>query len=231
MRVEMGEPQGWRGMTRGLGARRILLVLGSLGAAGCFPGTTLVPGDPYRFDPVARLPEVAAYAGVSAKFLTLVARYVREDGTINLFARYITTNFTPAVYTFVQPQPPSDEPHFPVGAPPTVEGPKVLAVFVGIRSSRAEGGDFGAFYGGMFRETGSINSIHDDPENRNLREPFDTATPPPRCPFANLWATARQRGAPAGAIAVIAYDPTGYRFRIDGTPFKLDFDTSCNVKN
>jgi hypothetical protein len=54
---------------------------------------------------------------------------------------------------------------------------------------------------------------------------------PPRCAFARLWDTARTRGAPAAAVAVIVYDADGYDFRIEGTPFTLEFDHDCQLKN
>ncbi len=225
----MGEPQGWRDMERVFGAQWILLVLGLLGAAGCNAGTTLVPGDPSHFDPVAAFPKVAVYAGPSTKLLALDAKYVREDGTVDLDARYMNTEERPVWYTFVQPQLSSGETDVPVGVR-TVPPSKFTEVWIGIRRTDLDHFDGGWFHGGMSRATDDEGAVVPDPFHP-VPQSFDTATPPPRCPFANLWAIARQRGAPAGAVAVIAYDPTGYHFRIDGTPFKLDFDTDCKVKN
>ncbi len=173
---------------------------------------------------------MTAYAGPSARLLALVAFYVREDGTIDLWAHYIKSDFRSANYTFVQPLPSSVDTDAPIGAQ-TVQQPKFGAVFVTVRRSEPDTEEGGGFHGGMEREKGSIKSIRNEPELRHLREPFDTPTPPPRCHFAELWTMARLRGAPAGAVAVIVYDPTGYHFRIDGTQFKLDFDADCTVKN
>jgi len=215
-------------MTRVFCAQLIVLGLGLLGVMGCYPGTTFVPGDPTRFDPVAAFPKAAAYAGPSTKFLALDANYVREDGTVDLEARYVPDSVS-TIYYFVQPQPSSDDTDVPIGVR-TVRRSKFLEVFIGIRRTDWDHFDGGWFHGGMSRSTTNDSIIYGDTQAHPVPETFDTPTPPPRCSFAKLWAIARQRGAPAGAVAVIAYDSTGYRFRIDGTPFRVDFDTDCTVK-
>jgi len=52
----------------------------------------------------------------------------------------------------------------------------------------------------------------------------------PACSFARLWTEAKQRGAPAGSVAVITYDASGYEFRIDGTEVRLRFDMAFHAQ-
>ncbi len=231
MRLEMEEPQGWRGMTREFDARWILLVLCSLGGAGCAVDTTLVPGDPSHFDPVVAFPKVADYAGSSKTFQALLAAYVREDGTIDLKAKYIDVDDVHVVdYVFVEWGPRSPDADFPIGARGP-EAPQGKSMFVSITRSRLTHEDGSYFQGGMRRWVGEPSWTRLLPKDVHPWKYSHGPMPAPRCPFAQLWAVARQRGAPAGAVAVIVYDPTGYYFRIDGNPFKLNFDANCTVKN
>jgi len=183
------------------------------------------PGDARRFDPIAAYGEVAAFAGENAQLVSIAARFVRSDGTMDLKADYRPS--PSAQYRFVREMPaPAEAP--PVGAGGNADGRWHESVHVGIsrpwqfRSVRRVGGSGGASYQyfnrGMERRT-------DPPSGRASA----AIAPPPACAFRRLWAEAIARGAPAAAVAVIEYDARGYAFRIDDLGFSMRVAADCSV--
>jgi hypothetical protein len=169
------------------------------------PDTRAIPGNAAKFDPVASLPEVAAFAGEGAQLLSIDAHYVRSDGTMELTAE----NYHPYVeYDFVRPVPtPTDAP--PLGAGGNAGGPWYEPV--SIESTKpgqsyyvqSSSGNYSYTSDGLLRKASK-------PESRRER-----IVPPPKCTFAQLWQTAIQKKeAPKDAVASIQYDDQGYRFNI-----------------
>jgi hypothetical protein len=201
-------------------ARSLPTVLLAAALAGCtLEDTAKLPGDVNRFDPIAAVPAVVAFAGAGARLVSLESHFVREDGTQDLEASYIGYA-QPNTYELVRPNSKKADSTAPVGAHPRAaayEGvdvrimkPHWVSQSVNGRSPQEKK------HQGM--EIGPGGSS--DPK---------LAVPAPACGFAKLWAAALHHGAPKGAVAVIRYDAKGYALKIDGTAVDLHFDRACNV--
>lgn len=183
------------------------------------------PGEPGRFDPVAGYAQVAAFAGADARLLSIDARFVRSDGTLDLEADYRPS---PNVqYRFLREVPaPANAP--PVGAGGNADGRWYEQVQVDVsrpwefRSVRSIGGSGSATYQYFNR---GMQRRADPPSGR---APAATA-PAPACAFSRLWAEAVAQGAPENAVARIEYDVRGYEFRIDDLRFSMRFAADCSV--
>jgi hypothetical protein len=198
-------------MRRMLEARWMVLLAGSLGGVGCYPGGAAIPGDARRFDPVGALPQVIAFAGPDAMLIDFGADDVRKDGTVDFSASYVKDE-EGARYSFARPAAAST----PVGTRHRFDQ---FTVWVRRPSYRNERGVLYVWRRGMALEDPSQT-------DQDLE-----AVPPPRCTFGQLWALAKERGAPEDAVAYIGYHSGGYDFVIRGTPFKVNFDADCKVKN
>jgi len=202
-------------------AVRLLLALLVVALASCTYENTLdVPGDVNRFDPVTTYPAIAAAAGGAARLVKLEARFVREDGTQDLEASYVTFMDTPDTYTLVRASGAREDTSAPVGARKPVSPEESVAVTVQkphwLSVSRNGHKAQSEKHRGMeIRVRGGASS--------------KDAVTPPACAFAKIWAAARQHGAPKGAVAAITYDRSGYEFHIDGTPLQLRFDAACRL--
>ncbi len=183
------------------------------------------PGDPRSFDPVAHYREVAAFAGADAQLVSIQARFVRSDGTLDLDAEYRPS---PNVrYRFLREvAAPAEAP--PVGAGGNADGRWFEAVQVEVsrpwefRSVRSIGGSGSGSYQYFNR---GMQRRADPPSGR---APAAVA-PAPACPFRRLWQAAIARGAPATAVANIEYDARGYEFGIDDLRFSMRFALDCSV--
>jgi hypothetical protein len=185
-----------------------------LALSGCsLDGTASVPGQVNHFDPVVALPDVQLFAG-STKLVRLTARFVREDGTQDLEADYVGYNL-PTEYEFIRPNQ-QQASSAPLGARPQVAPYESVVVsvqkphWVNVTSANQNG---------SFKHQGMASTVNPSTEAK-------AALPAP-CPFVRLWSAARQHGAPAGAVAAITFDASGYLFQIDGTPYQLKFDPAC----
>ncbi|HJR73968.1 MAG TPA: hypothetical protein VJ806_10065 [Luteimonas sp.] len=183
------------------------------------------PGDPSRFDPVAGYAQVAAFAGADVRLLSIDARFVRSDGTMDLEAEYRPS--PNARYHFLREVPaPAKAP--PVGAGGNADGRWYEQVQVEVsrpwefRSVRSIGASGSASYQYFNR---GMQRRADPPSGR---APAATA-PAPVCAFSRLWRNAIARGAPATAVARIEYDARGYEFSIDGLRFSMRFGVDCSV--
>ncbi len=184
--------------------------------------TRPVPGDPAHFDPLAALPAVRAYAGEDVQFISMEARFVRSDGTLDLTAESYRPEVT---YTFVREVSP------PADAPPLGAGGSASAIWYQTITITA-------YRPGQWRNvvTGSTeyNYMNQGME-RDTRDPDND--PPgaiiaePTCGLQTLWAVALEREAPAGAVAVIRYISDSYTFTIQDTNVNLRFDDSCQMVN
>ena len=186
------------------------------------------PGDASHFDPVASLGAVRAYAGTDSRLVSINARFVRADGTMDLPADYQPS---PTVeYRFLR-EIAAPATALPVGAGGNADGRWHEPVRVVVsrpgrfRSVRRIGGPVGGadlqYYSrGMERES-------DPPSGRALA----ADVPSPRCSFKRLWDQALANGAAASSVAVIEYDRDGYDFRIRDTRFVMTFDPDCAVRS
>lgn len=179
-----------------------------------------VPGDPHRFDPVASLTAVAAFAGPDSQLVGFEARFVRSDGTMDL-----TADYNPEVkYSFQRIIQASDK-NKPLGAGGG-PGPRYVPVTVQVwKPGRI-----------MFhhRIGGGVSSKWNEMERGMRREEGSEQVMPVgkpvtlRCSLEKLWQTAIQKGAPSDAVAAIRYDADwGYRFSIADTDVRLSFDDNC----
>lgn len=186
--------------------------------------TRTAPGDAAHFDPIATFNEVANYAGDGAeiKFVSLSARYVHSDGTLNLNESYY-----PGVdyefYRVVKPQ----QSDVPVGAPGYVSRDATYQeVEVRIwqpyqmRSVSRGGSEYQYIHLGMAR---------DIDETLDVSMPSAPASPP-TCSFVDLWNQAIDKGAPDDGVAIINYDITGYTFSIQETNYRYHFTQDCAIK-
>lgn len=174
------------------------------------------PGDLSRYDPFLALGAVRDFAGAEAKLLSINARFVRSDGSMDLDADYGPY----AVYTFLHPRMADSD--RPVGAGGGASHAKVQ-IRVGAP-------------GNILRmSTGSpsvkINVPHkgmvEVGESRAKLKDLKEVLPPPSCSPKALWASAIELGAPKDAVALIGYDKHGYSFRIQDTETMFSFDYSC----
>ena len=199
-----------------------LLALALPSLASCsLEGTSDVPGDVHRFDPVASYSAIVAAVGPSAQLVALESRFVREDGTQDLEASYVGYTYANR-YRFLRPRGQREDPSVPVGARPPAAPFEAVEVTIQKPHWVSQ----------------SINN--GEPENKKHRgmqlavqgsANLKDVVAAPGCSFARLWTAAKARGAPAGAVAVITYDAGGYQFRIDGTAVSVRFDASCAIQS
>lgn len=152
------------------------------------------PGDPSRFDPIARYDEVRKYAGPGLELRQLSAKGVREDGTVDLEeTRYPTGveyHFAKSVAA------PADAPPVGGGGSATWHQRVIVAL--------SKAGDIGEEtdqHGTRRVMSKGMRRIEPEPDAGEPRP----ALPAPTCEFAKLWNQAREAGAPAGAVAHVDY--------------------------
>lgn len=211
---------------RRLGFAGLVVVLAGCGAM-CREGRE-VPGDPTRFDPVARYDEMAEHAGSDLELTRLTAEGVREDGTVNLEAESYDATVS---YHFVRSVPPPDDAP-PVGA----GGAEQWHQTVDVRLRRAGFAGMVTESDGTRRQVRTKGMVRDEHEPEPGPASEQGGVPAPRCGFAELWKRAKQQGAPSGAVADISYlgyrtegkyqGASKYQFRIDDT-FRQGFDPDC----
>jgi hypothetical protein len=186
--------------------------------------TWFVPGEAAQFDPVAAFGTIQSRAGSGARLLSFESRFVRADGTLDLTATYSPPPTVEYRFARSLPGPPKDAP--PVGAGRRADDHWYEPIRVKIsrpwefRSvSRSSGGTrtrYQYFNLGMARDVARVQA-----------GPEVVFAPRPACSLRDLWKVAASQGAPTSAVAVIRYDPTGYSFRIEGTPIDLAFGVDC----
>lgn len=194
--------------------------------------TADVPGPLDKFDPIASLVAVAAFAGKEALLEEIYAEYVRPDGTLNLQAEYrphVRYGFF-GKFPAAQAEPEKREPDTPLGVRQTNRPKEVkpyrdhIAVY--IRSPHWEsyilnGEETQTWNGGMERVfAGRVENQEEiankEAEYRNRGAPLS---------FAQIWRGAIEAGAPAdNVVAIIHYRDGEYRFYIDGTTYEFFFD-------
>jgi len=186
--------------------------------------TWFPPGDPARFDPVAGLGTIQSYAGAGVRLLGFEARFVRDDGTLDLTATYRPGPTVEYRFARSLPGPPNDPPPLGTGRraddqwyePITVKVSKPWEFRSVSRSSGGTRSRYQYFNLGMTRAAG-----------RPQAGPQLAFAAAPSCALRDFWKAAADRGAPLGAVAVIRYDPTGYIFQIQGTKVLLAFGADC----
>ncbi|MFH1808039.1 MAG: hypothetical protein ABIJ09_04800 [Pseudomonadota bacterium] len=206
-----------------------LCVLGAGVAGGCsctYENSVDVPGDVHRFDPIAALPAVLAYAGPGAQLLGLDVLHAREDGTLDLEADYYPGWTVPVRYQVLRPSTQTVDPSIPLGARPALEPLESVEIEVmkpHWRTVDTNGSEWTSKHRGMLGGTrrGVASSR---PATGSGSGAVASA---PGCDLGTLWQVARQRGAPSGAVATIHYDAAGYRFAIPQTSVDFQVDASC----
>jgi hypothetical protein len=197
----------------------ILLIGAAIFACGFLPGIVgsiffeqvwFIPGDGGHFDPVASFGTVQEFAGQVYQPYYLEARYVRLDGTLDLYADYLPE----VTYRFYREVQADQAP--PIGAGGSLSGRQYEVTQVTLR---APGQRRFSFNLGMDRDVRPAS-------NNRPGEPMTA----PGCSFADLWQVALTKDAPESAVAIIRYDVTGYQFRIQDTPIDLHFDATCKLK-
>lgn len=184
-----------------------------------------VVGDVTVFDPILAIPgQVSDFAGDEVKLISLEAKFVKSDGTMDLTAGYHAR----ADYEFVRvlDEPPADAP--PVGAGGSLDDlwfePVRVSVYDPgvVRHITSTGGNFS--YSG--------NYVHKGMEI-DVGKPVSKLSKPwvdmPVCSFGSLWTLAIGKGAPKDAVATITYDENGYEFVIRDAKIDLLFDENCQV--
>jgi len=210
----------------------VLVVLGlAVFLGGIFAYTSVVaeqtwflPGDAAHFDPVATFATIQSHAGSGARLLRFEARFVRNDGTLDLTATYSPPPTVEYRFARSLPGAPKDAPPLGTGRRADDQWYEPITVKVSrpweFRSvSRSSGGirtRYQYFNLGMARDT-----------SRPQAGPPLSFAAAPSCPLRDFWKAAAARGAPEGAVAVVRYDATGYVFQIQGTPIRLAFGPSC----
>jgi hypothetical protein len=172
-----------------------------------------LPGGPGAVDASALLPLARRLArGNGAEFASFRARGVRPDGTLDVGAQGAPP---PATLLFVRPlDPTADQPPGTARPAPPAAGAYAIDVT----------------RGGMQRPRPV--PMPDDITGNPVREP--------RCSLRQLWGAARAAGAPAGAVATVAYEASrapgprgdrvfvGWHFAVEGTPFAFRMsDEEC----
>ena len=203
-------------------SRSVFIAYWVVAAAACSSddnGTRPPPGpDPTNYAAISAVADVVAFAGPGSTLESMVLSGVREDGTIDLTASYPSH----ASYTLTAPA--SSPTGLPVGGG-GFTGPGHRRVTVDVRKPdvgrlerRSDGGER------VYTDRG-MNKREDSPEAGAV-----VARALPACTPQQLWQAARQRGAPAGAVASIAWDGAAYRFSIVGAAVTVLFDASCTAQ-
>ena len=203
--------------------RSIVVALLALGLA-CAPtnDTVDVPGPVRRFDPLAALSRVTAYAsreGHPASLVMFKAIHVRSDGTIDLEASYHRE--TPVTYRFIRTSAAVPDLNVPIGARTPVQP------FVEVRVEVQKPEDHDVQCSGG---RGRCTWRHLGMDKHVFGRDKDESAPIPECGLAALWREARQNGAPADAVATIEYDKSGFSFQIPNTKVALRFDRGCRLQ-
>jgi len=181
-------------------------------------------GDPARYDPIAGMPAMRAFAGEGAQLVGFEAVFVRSDGAVDLTATYTPSPRVRSEWLVKVPAP-SDAP--PVGAGGLGTWYRRVTVEAyrpgqgGRVSTRGPGGAFTY----SFENEGMTRRIDPPAAQRDV-----VFLDPPSCKLAELWRIARERGAPGDAVAVIEYDEEGYDFSIRDVRFDLPFDRACQPR-
>ena len=185
--------------------------------------TREVPGDPASFDPIASLGGVSDFAGSDAQLISIDARFVRSDGTMDL-----TASYTPGPrvnYEFALPtDPPADAPPVGAGGGSTWYLPVTIEVY-----QPGQWRHVTSMGGGVSTEYSYMNKGMDRDTSSPTTSPREFV-PEPTCSFADLWQVAiQQKEAPEDAVATITYDGRGYYFRISDLGISEYFDADCQL--
>lgn len=185
-----------------------------------------VPGDATHYDPVARYPDALAYAGSDARLLSIKARFVRSDGTMDLTAAYEPGPST--VYTFVHDAPPAKNTP-PPGVRSADRDFSKQQVVVTLSRPNQTLRTIG-FGGSSFAGYKYVNQGMRRDEGRPGVSTSLTVTDAPRCSFADLWKQAlhTQNSIPRDAVATIEYEAGRYRFQVVDQP-QLSFSSDCHL--
>ncbi len=188
------------------------------------PETKPISGDPTRFDPVGGLKDAQDFAGEGAQLISIVASYVRSDGTMDLNASYKPAPHTE--YEFIREVPkPADAP--PVGAGGTKGGKWYEPVTIDVYEP-GQTRHVTSIGGGISSEYNYTNQGMEKDVQSPTTNPSGETISKPTCSFADLWQVAIKEDAPEDAVAIIEYNSDGYVFNIVGT-LVLEFDKECNI--
>ncbi len=173
-----------------------------------------IPGDASNFDPIVAYEEIKAFAGDAVRLEQIRFEFVRSDGTMNLFEDY-----EPSVwYTFVHYLDRADD--SPVGVPSS-NSDNVERIIIYVERP-------GFFESGRTGNSVSYN-YNFGMQRRTYNTSYDGETADaPICDLADLWQIAMdEEEAPSNAVATISYNSEGYRFTIQETGIRLEFNQDC----
>ena len=201
----------------------IYVLIPLFGSGGGMADTRPVPGDAARFDPVGGYSGVLEFAGSGAQLLSISAYYVRSDGTMELTASYSPAPYVTYNFAREMAEPPPNAP--PIGAGGANTDPWYEPIEIRL------------YQPGQWRRVTSSNVSYTY-ANQGMDRDVDSAVnglpspaiEPPACAFADLWAVALTKDAPAEAVAIIGYDANGYEFSISGLSINLEFGMDCKLK-
>ena len=201
-----------------LGAIFALLRSAPAPAADPNAAVAAIPGAPHAVDPIALLPMARERARVRTSLVSIEARYVGENGRVDLRAPSYMGSIT---YTFGERPPEvAPDPSAPLGAPKPSRGmPSQSEVKI------------------------DISGIHAEPVMIGFS---GQEVPDPKCTLEDVWKAAREAGAPEGAVAILDYkhdrliafgtksagtdSGAAWIFRIEGTDIHMRIeDPSCKV--
>ncbi len=197
-----------------------------------------IPGDIRNFDPVAQVPDLIGEGG---SLVSLSARYVRPDGTIDIKAKYVRKGETVVKFQVVRydpdpvpaetkpvkekksdaplsTEPPPQPTSYPMVSPPYEHATVIIArPDSGVTRTTGSGYPTGGRQE-WWRRLGMSSYT------KRYTQSLEGAVPLPVLSFSEIWEKAINLGTPENAVAQIDYDVDGYRFSIAYTDIKLDFD-------
>ncbi|MDL1900931.1 hypothetical protein FBR02_09205 [Anaerolineae bacterium CFX9] len=198
----------------GIGSAVNQVIAENFGETRALPDSS---NDPTRFDPLAALADIQAWAGADARLMEINARYVRSDGTLDLNASYGSSQADVEYVFFRAIERPADAP--PPGAPGAGVGQWYEQITIN------------AYRPGQMRQISSVGGsvsvrtqVINQGMTRRVGRPTTNLFPYaadefvgyPDCSFAAIWQEMIARGAPAEGVAFITYNADGYSFNISG---------------
>lgn len=182
-----------------------------------------IAGDPTRFDPVAGIQEVQAKVGAKAILLSVNARSVRSDGTMDLNATYSPA--PSADYTFLVPldKAPEDQTAPPIGAGrgPNDVWTQEVRVKVYKPGQRLH---VRRMSGNSSSEYSYTNEGMDIDRSTPRMDELEEGIKGVKVSTKEMWEVAKKLDANLESVATIEFKPDYSSFSIIGTDVRLRWD-------
>lgn len=180
-----------------------------------------------RFDPFAAIPEIRERVGKNAHLITIDARYVGSDGTMNLEANYKPQPNATYVFQVPLDNPPANS--SPVGAGHGPGGVWMQTVTVECYQP-GQRRTISTFSGSSRSQYFLINEGMEVDRSRPTQRDIEPDVAPSMS-TAELWKIALEKGAPKDAVATITANRSGCTFSITGTKVNFYVDYSGKLQN